>query len=92
MKKLNCTNSSYVGQSKRKLNTGIKEHRNNINLDSSKHTVVTEHRVSHNHSFNWDEIKILDREINYYKKLVSEMIHIKEQKNRIDLKKDTKTF
>lgn len=49
-------------------------------MDQSKHSVITEHIKNFNHTFDWDNPKILDSECNFYKRLVSEMIHIKEQK------------
>ncbi|EFN67293.1 hypothetical protein EAG_00147, partial [Camponotus floridanus] len=30
------------------------------------------------HAFDWDNVRILDKENFYYKRLVSEMIHIKK--------------
>jgi len=66
------------------MKTRIKEHYNNIKLDKSKHSVISEHIVNFNHNFDWD-IKILDAESNYNKRLVSEMLHIKEQKKRINV-------
>lgn len=80
---------SYVGQTKRKLRTRLKEHINNIKFDSSKHSVVSEHIVNEQHAFDWDNVKILDIESNYYKRLISEMIHIKEQKHGINNNTDT---
>lgn len=43
--KVNCKDcdATYVGQTKRKLSTRIKEHVNNIRLDSSRHSVISEH-------------------------------------------------
>jgi len=41
-----------------------------------------------NHKFDWDT-QILDFETKYNKRLTSEMIHIKEQKNSINLQTDT---
>jgi len=89
--KINCNNceASYVGQTKRQMKTRVKEHYNNIKLDKSKHSVISEHIVNFNHNFDWDNIKILDIESNYNKRLVSEMLHIKEQKNGINLQRDT---
>jgi len=89
--KIYCKNcdASYVGQTKRRLKTRIKEHCNNIKLDDSKHSVVSQHIVNYNHSFNWNDAKILDSESNYNKRLISEMLHIKEQSNGINLMKDT---
>jgi len=65
----------------------IKEHFNNIKLDESRYSVITQHILNYNHSFNWKDIKILDSEPNYNKRLISEMLHIKEQANGINLKK-----
>jgi hypothetical protein len=81
--------SSYVGQTKRQLNTRLKEHKNNIKLDPSKYSVVTEHSLEHNHTFDWNGVRVLDSEVNYRKRLISEMLHIKQQKNGINLMKDT---
>jgi len=73
----------------RQIKTRIKEHDNNIKLDKSKHSVITEHRVNFNHDFDWGNIKILDTKSNYNKRLISEMLHIKEQKKGINSQKDT---
>jgi len=88
--KIQCNdcNASYVGQTKRQLKTRIKEHRNNIKLPS-KPSVITEHTIEYSHSFDWDNAKILDTESNYFKRSVSEMLHIKEQINGINAQKDT---
>jgi len=40
--------------------------------------------------FDWDNIKILDTESNFYKRSISEMLHIKEQENGINVQTDTK--
>jgi hypothetical protein len=89
--KISCNDcdATYVGQTKRQLGTRVREHMNNIRLDPSRHSVVTEHRIEHDHTFDWKKIKILDSEPNYKKRLVSEMIHIKQQNNGINSQKDT---
>ena len=89
--KINCNDCdvTYVGQTKRKLRTRVNEHRKNINGDAAGYSVITEHRINYNHSFDWDNPEILDYEQNYYKRLISEMIHIKAQKNSINLNSDT---
>ncbi|XP_071575678.1 uncharacterized protein [Temnothorax nylanderi] len=76
--------ASYVGQTKRQLRTRIKEHKANIKLDASKHSVVSEHIIRSDHSFDWDNVRILEVEHNYKKRLTAEMIHIKEQPNGIN--------
>lgn len=89
--KISCKNckSSYVGQTKRKLCTRIREHIYNIHLDPSRHSVVSEHIKDLNHEFDWHNIQILDVEHNYQKRLISEMIHIKSQECNINAQKNT---
>jgi len=48
-----------------------------------------EHIIKYNHKFDWDNVQILDTESNYNKRLVSEMLLIKEQKYGINSQKDT---
>ncbi|KYQ50018.1 hypothetical protein ALC60_10894, partial [Trachymyrmex zeteki] len=79
--KINCSNckASYVGQTKRKLITRLKEHKANIKKPCTELTVVSQHQLKHNHKFDWDDTIILNSEVSYYKRTVSEMIHIKKQ-------------
>jgi len=53
--KLSCKNCdvTYVGQTKRKLNTRVTdEHKNDINKKTRKHSVITDHRLYKNHEFD----------------------------------------
>lgn len=87
--KIHCNecDASYVGQTKRKLNTRINEHKRNIK--QPKLNVVSQHIMDSNHSMNWSNVQILDHETNYYKRLISETIHIKQQKNGLNINEDT---
>jgi len=89
--KISCKNcdATYVGQTKRQFRTRVSEHRNNIKQDQSKRSVITEHIINYNHTFDWENTKILDYEPRFYKRIVSEMIHIKEQKISLNLNSDT---
>ena len=42
-----------------------------------------------NHKFNWNNITILDNEPIYYKRIISEMLHIKWTDNTINKQEDT---
>jgi len=77
--KLSCKNcyASYVGQTDRRLNTRVSEHRKDINKKTSNYSVVTDHRLEFNHDFDWDNPLILDKE-KHYKRLISEMINIRK--------------
>ena len=52
---------SQVNQTGRCLKTHINEHRNHINWNMTQHSVITEHRINHQHEFDWENIKILER-------------------------------
>jgi len=84
----NDCDASYVGQTKRQLNTRINEHIKNIKQTSNL-SVISQHTIDHNHTFNWKNASILDHENNYYKRLISETIHIKQQNNGLNFNEDT---
>jgi len=80
----NDCNASYVGQTKRQSKTRINEHTKNILSNESKHSVITKHILDKNHTFDWRNVKILDFENNYFKRLIVKMIHIKTQENSLN--------
>ncbi|KYM94598.1 hypothetical protein ALC62_14771 [Cyphomyrmex costatus] len=90
--KISCNDcdASYVGQTSRQLKTRISEHRNHIKRNTTTRSVIIEHRLQHGHDFRWNE-EILD-ESNYRKRIVSEMINIKKQKNSLNLQTDTENL
>jgi len=95
--KIECINCDqvYIGQTKRHLETRIKEHRNNINNPSHNYSVVTNHRLSEKHDFKWDEPIILHKERNMRKRKIAEMFFIKKYKktnNSLNLQKDTENL
>ena len=92
--KINCSDcdASYVGQTGRQLHTRISEHRNQIRHKIQNPSVVTEHRVSYGHDFEWEDMEILDTEPIFAKRLTSEMLFIKRQRNGINLQTDTEGF
>ena len=88
--KINCLNceSSYVGQTKRKLKIRIKEHKTDIKKPTSEISVVS-HRLNEMHELDWDNIRILDTEQSLMERRISEMIHIKGQTSGINKQSDT---
>jgi len=83
----------YIGQTKRHLGIRIKEHLNNIR-STSNFSVVTNHRLSFNHDFEWDKPNILHKERNRKKREIAEMFLIKKFgiNNNINLQKDTENL
>jgi len=92
--KISCRNcdASYVGQTCRQLKTRISEHKKHISRNTTTHSVITEHRLQFGHDFDWEGVEILDAERNFNKRLISEMINIKSQKNGINLQTDTEAL
>ncbi|KAG5321378.1 IPYR pyrophosphatase, partial [Pseudoatta argentina] len=76
--KISCDDceASYVGQTKRRLSTRLQEHISDIKKNTGSPTVITDHRINFDHNFKWNDVRILDCESSYNKRLVSEMIHI----------------
>jgi len=89
--KINCLDYkySYVGQIKRKL-TRLKEHTNDFKK-TNEYFVISRHKLDHNHTIDWNNTIILDSEQFYYKRMVSEMIHIKRQELDLNKQRD-RTF
>src|SRR5436190_6639905 len=88
--KISCADcgASYVGQTRRLLLTKIKEHRSHISRNTLQKSVITNHRLT-GHEFKWEEVEVLDREPILNKRLTSEMIFIKRQKNSLNMQSDT---
>lgn len=89
--RINCRDceASYVEQTSRLLSTRIKEHKK---INYSNPSVVHEHRIQFDHEFGWKNVFILGKEPFYIRRLVSEMVHIKQQRNGINLQSDKNLF
>lgn len=44
--------------------------------NTTNHSIITDHRLSFNYEFKWDEVEILDKEPVLNKQLISEMINM----------------
>lgn len=92
--KINCKNceASYMGQTGRMLKPRFKKHKQHINRNTTQHSVITKHRLLLSHDFDYDNVEILNIEPSYHKRLISETIHIKNQKSGLNLQNDTESF
>lgn len=66
----------YVGQTGRRLETRLNEHRSNIRKKEAK-TGLTQHHLDEGHNFNFDNTGILERIDNQETRTVAEAFHIK---------------
>jgi len=87
MYKINCGDydASYVGQTSKTLKTRIGKHKNHINW-RTQHSVTIVWNIDMN---SIEIIEILDEERILNKRLISEMIFIRKQKNSLNLQTDT---
>ena len=67
--------SVYIGQSKRKLNVRVNEHKRDVK-NKDKKSALANHVIDTKHKIKFKKVKILDREVGYKKRLLSEMINI----------------
>lgn len=91
---INCNNcaGNYIGQSKQYLKTRIKRHENSITGKNSDKTALRKHAEENNHTFNFNNVKILKQEENEKKRLVYEMINIKRNNSSINDKRDVENL
>ena len=54
----------YIGETKRALQTRIKEHKVATRRGELEKSAITEHAWKHHHKVEWDEIKVLDEAAN----------------------------
>lgn len=90
--KLNCSScdASYVGQTSKQLRTRISEHQRNFYLDYNCQSVVSKHCSDFGHDFYWNDVKILDMEQFYQKKInLWDDKYQNVGERSINLKKDT---
>ena len=87
--KISCNdcNAVYIGQSGRQLKKRISEHKYYIKVGNENSALVEHINVS-DHSFNFTNVKILDRENNRTKREFLEMLHIHTHNNNINRKQD----
>lgn len=81
--------AGYVGQTKQKLCKRIYQHKHAINVNDIDHSALVKHAVEHKHVPKWDEVKIIDREVNLKRRLVLEMIHIRKTQNCMNKQQDS---
>ena len=69
----------------------ICEHISDINKKTGSPSVISDHYINFNHNFR-NEVKILDSESSHNKRLISEMIHIKRQKQSLNKQNDIESL
>lgn len=83
--KINCRNCEkcYVGTTKQYLKNRIYQHSYDCrerNRNKPEKTALAEHHFAENHEFDFENFSVLDSENNYFKRMISEMVHIQLNK------------
>ena len=71
----------------------VKEHIKNFNKPTNSLSVIScRHKLDNDHTIDWDNTSTLDSEQSYYKRMISEVIHIKRQEKGLNKQSDTERF
>ena len=65
----------YIGETKRALETRMKEHKAATRRGELEKSAITEHAWNYHHQVEWDEIKVLDEAANNTTLLIKEALH-----------------
>ncbi|EZA48945.1 hypothetical protein X777_12909 [Ooceraea biroi] len=89
--KINCLHcdACYVGQTKRHVETRLREHMVDVRKSVSDHSVVSKHRVTYDHDFDWSDPLVLHRDEFTRRREIAEMYFIKKQTKPVNLQRDT---
>ncbi|CAM4849385.1 unnamed protein product [Rotaria magnacalcarata] len=90
--KKNC-NYSYIGETNRSLTTRIKEHKEDIRK-AKENSNTAQHVFEKNHSFDFDNTRILSSEINWKRRVIKESLftHYSYGKSLNEVKHKLKIF
>ena len=89
---------SYIGETGRKLDIRVKEHRKEVDSTNrifTRHTrteaqgqfhksAITDHTTRHNHLIDWDNVTVKDNESNRLRRWIKESIQIRANKDNMN--------
>lgn len=90
--KVKCEcNASYIGMTKQYLNTRIKQHISDSKTTNTKKkkSALSEHLNLSKHKINLDDVTVINRESNYRKRSIMEMLYIKKHTNLLNKQTDS---
>lgn len=87
---LEC-DKKYIGQTSRKLKDRITSHKSDVRHNKQSCTLAR-HAIENIHSFDYENVKILDTEPNMYKRQFLEMAHIFKEPNTVNARTDIESL
>ena len=84
--KIPCTacNSSYVGQTGRKLSQRLDEHRCAVRQADFKSSALAEHAWTCDHAVDWTNVKVLSHPRDYTTRILEEAGFIRQTKDTLN--------
>lgn len=84
--KVNCLDcpKCYIGTTNQHLCTRMKQHENDVANGKPDKSALAFHSLTHKHKFDFDGVKIVERERNWERRMLLEEIHIKSNKNCVN--------
>ena len=76
--------STYVGETGRTLETRLKEHKRAVRYDDQNNGIAV-HANNTCHTIQWGDAEVLDKEQNWSKRKLKEALHIREEKDPMNL-------
>lgn len=92
---INCNDceATYIGQTKQHLKKRVNQHKYDTKVkEGTLHidkTALSKHRFNFDHTFDFNNVQILDVESCRFKRNISEMIHITLNDNAVNERSDT---
>ena len=76
--------ASYAGETTRKLETRMTEHRRAVQRGGTNMSALADHAWTVGHQIDWDSTTVLGVNSRYYARLALEAIHIRGQKESLN--------
>ena len=78
----------YVGETQRRLETRVKEHRDACNKGDTGKSAIAEHQWDQQHQVNWEDTRVLDRASRPVQLRVKEALYIQKTPTNNRLNRD----
>ena len=84
--------TKYIGETGRSLKTRQKEHQRSVRLAKTKDSALVEHVYDNNHSIDWNNSKIINKESDWFKRKLKEAWMIERIKKSISNRDNGRTL
>lgn len=89
MVKCSVCNAIYIGITKQKLKDRMAKHKSDIHLKKNQGTTgLTLHAVTESHTFDFENVTILEQIPNYWQRLIAEKMYIHKAQNTVNTQID----